>query len=72
MRYFGKQIEHTGVKLQLNHRVDAAELIKGAYAHVVLATGVTPVSYTHLDVYKRQDPISGQARHFTSQRTLDW
>ncbi len=42
LRYFGKQIEITGVKLQLNHRVSAVELIAGAYDHIVLATGVTP------------------------------
>lgn len=42
LRYFGKQIELTGVKLQLNHRVDAAELIAGGYAQIVLATGVLP------------------------------
>ena len=42
LRYFGKQIELTGVKLELNHRVTARELAAGGYAHVVLATGVTP------------------------------
>lgn len=42
LRYFGKQIELTGVKLQLNHRVSAAELIAGGYSDIVLATGVTP------------------------------
>ncbi|MBK1685599.1 2,4-dienoyl-CoA reductase [Rhodoferax fermentans] len=42
LRYFGRQIELTGVKLQLNHRVSATELLAGGYDHVVLATGVTP------------------------------
>ena len=42
LRYFGKQIELTGVKLELNHRVTAKELVAGGFAHVVLATGVTP------------------------------
>jgi 2,4-dienoyl-CoA reductase (NADPH2) len=42
LRYFGKQIELTGVKLALNRRVTAKELAAGGYAHVVLATGVTP------------------------------
>ena len=42
LRYFGRQIELTGVKLQLNTRVDAQTLIAGGYAQVVLATGVTP------------------------------
>jgi 2,4-dienoyl-CoA reductase (NADPH2) len=42
LRYFGKQIELTGVKLELNRRVTAKELAAGGYAHVVLATGVSP------------------------------
>lgn len=41
LRYFGKQIELTGVDLQLNRRVnDASEL--EAFDDVILATGVTP------------------------------
>ncbi|WP_342115622.1 NADPH-dependent 2,4-dienoyl-CoA reductase [Pseudoduganella sp. OTU4001] len=42
LRYFGRQIELTGVKLQLNTRVDAASLAAGGFDDVVLATGVTP------------------------------
>ncbi|MGW8389609.1 oxidoreductase [Pseudoduganella sp. HUAS MS19] len=42
LRYFGRQIELTGVKLHLNTRVDAAGLAAGGYDDVVLATGVTP------------------------------
>ena len=42
LRFFGRQIELTGVKLALNHRVTAQELTAGGYAHVVLATGVSP------------------------------
>jgi 2,4-dienoyl-CoA reductase (NADPH2) len=42
LRFFGRQIELTGVKLALNHRVTAQELAAGGYAHVVLATGVSP------------------------------
>lgn len=42
LRYFGKQIERSGVKLSLNHRVEKAELISGAYDEVVVATGVSP------------------------------
>ncbi|MBJ7312228.1 FAD-dependent oxidoreductase [Rugamonas sp. CCM 8940] len=42
LRYFGRQIELTGVKLELNRRVCAQDLIAGEFAHVVLATGVTP------------------------------
>jgi 2,4-dienoyl-CoA reductase (NADPH2) len=41
LRYFGKQIELSGVDLQLNRRVnDASEL--EAFDDVILATGVTP------------------------------
>jgi len=42
LRYFGTQIERSGVKLTLNHRVEKAELISGAYDDVVIATGVSP------------------------------
>ena len=42
LRYFGRKIEITGVKLHLNKRVDASDLIKGQYDEVLLATGVTP------------------------------
>ncbi|HEY5582823.1 MAG TPA: NADPH-dependent 2,4-dienoyl-CoA reductase [Rhodoferax sp.] len=42
LRFFGRQIELTGVKLKLEHRVSAQELLKGGYTHIVLATGVTP------------------------------
>ena len=41
LRYFGKQIELTGVELKLNHRIEnAAEL--SDYDEVILATGVKP------------------------------
>lgn len=42
LRYYSRQIELTGVKLELNRRVNAQDLIAGGYAHIVLATGVTP------------------------------
>jgi 2,4-dienoyl-CoA reductase (NADPH2) len=42
LRFFGRQIDLTGVKLELNHRATAQELAAGGYAHIVLATGVTP------------------------------
>ena len=42
LRYFGKQIELTGVKLQLNKKVTASELAAAGFKQVVLATGVTP------------------------------
>jgi 2,4-dienoyl-CoA reductase (NADPH2) len=42
LRYFGKQIELTGVTLKLNQKVNAQDLAKAGFKHVVLATGVTP------------------------------
>ena len=42
LRFFGRQIALTGVKLELNRRVGADDLAKAGFKHVVLATGVTP------------------------------
>jgi 2,4-dienoyl-CoA reductase (NADPH2) len=42
LRYFGKQLELTGVKVQLGRKVSAQELVAAGYTQVVLATGVTP------------------------------
>jgi 2,4-dienoyl-CoA reductase (NADPH2) len=42
LRYFGKQIELTGVKLQLNRKVTAQSLMAEGFQQVVLATGVKP------------------------------
>ncbi|MGH1431497.1 MAG: FAD-dependent oxidoreductase [Neptuniibacter sp.] len=42
LRYFGKQIELTGVNLQLNTKVTAETLQKSGFDQVVLATGISP------------------------------
>lgn len=42
LRYFGVQIEKTGVNLQLNTRVTAEQLNSGNYDEVILATGIAP------------------------------
>ena len=42
IRYFGKQIELTGVTLKLNTPVTAADLNAGDFDEVVLATGIAP------------------------------
>ncbi|MBX9831919.1 MAG: NADPH-dependent 2,4-dienoyl-CoA reductase, partial [Burkholderiaceae bacterium] len=42
LRYFGKQIELTGVKLQLGKKVSAQDLSTAGFKQVVLATGVSP------------------------------
>jgi 2,4-dienoyl-CoA reductase (NADPH2) len=42
LRYFGNRITGTGVRLHLNTRVSAADLIAQKFDEVLLATGVTP------------------------------
>ena len=42
LRYFQKQIEITGVNLQLNSRVSADQLNNGGYDEVIIATGISP------------------------------
>ncbi|UUZ78562.1 FAD-dependent oxidoreductase [Polaromonas sp. P1(28)-13] len=42
LRYFGQRIDRTGLKLHLNTRITAADLIAGKFDEVILATGVTP------------------------------
>ena len=42
IRYFGKQIELTGVNLKLNTPVTAADLNAGDFDEVILATGIAP------------------------------
>ncbi len=42
LRYFGKQIELTGVKTELGKKVSAQDLVTAGFKQVVLATGVSP------------------------------
>ncbi|MEO1451095.1 MAG: NADPH-dependent 2,4-dienoyl-CoA reductase, partial [Bacteroidota bacterium] len=42
IRYYGRQIELHGVRLHLNTRVSAQDLLTGEYDEVIIATGVTP------------------------------
>ncbi|CBL46792.1 2,4-dienoyl-CoA reductase [gamma proteobacterium HdN1] len=42
VRYYGVMLEKWGVKLRLNHQVDAQELISGNYDDVIIATGIRP------------------------------
>ncbi|RLO04389.1 hypothetical protein DYB28_001248 [Aphanomyces astaci] len=46
LRYFGKQIEKHGVKVQLGQYVDAQHLIDNQFDRVVMATGITPRKLT--------------------------
>ncbi|MGP1683969.1 MAG: oxidoreductase, partial [Giesbergeria sp.] len=68
LRYFGKQIELTGVKLQLGRRVAAQELVAGGFQQVVLATGIVPRTpeiegvhhpkvLSYLDVLRDKKPV---------------
>ena len=42
LRYFGRRLEVTGVRLRLGARVEAAALASAGFEEVVLATGVVP------------------------------
>ncbi|MCV6587635.1 MAG: NADPH-dependent 2,4-dienoyl-CoA reductase [Marinobacterium sp.] len=42
LRYFRRQLQLTGVQLQLNTRVEAEQLRAGGFDEVILATGITP------------------------------
>ncbi len=42
VRYYTRQIELTGVRLHLDTRVSAGDLLAGGYDEIVLATGVSP------------------------------
>ncbi|WP_370945443.1 FAD-dependent oxidoreductase [Amycolatopsis sp. cg5] len=68
IRYYARQIEVSGVKLHLNTRVAAADLIDAGFDEVVLATGVTPripsipgIDHTkvlsYVDVVKHGKPV---------------
>jgi 2,4-dienoyl-CoA reductase (NADPH2) len=68
LRYFGKQIELTGVKLNLNTRVTAEELKAAGFDEVVLATGIVPRTppvpgidhpkvMSYLDVLRDRKPV---------------
>jgi len=68
LRYFGKQIELTGVKLNLNTRVTADELKAAGFDEVVLATGIVPRTppvpgidhpkvMSYLDVLRDRKPV---------------
>ncbi|MEK6668325.1 MAG: NADPH-dependent 2,4-dienoyl-CoA reductase [Pseudomonadota bacterium] len=68
LRYFGKQIELTGVTLKLGTRVGVDELAAGGFDEVVLATGVAPRTpdiegvdhpkvMSYLDVLRDKKPV---------------
>ena len=68
IRYFGKQLELTGVNVQLNSPVDAEKLKAGGFDEVILATGVKPRTpgisgvdhpkvLTYIEVLKEHKPV---------------
>jgi len=62
LRYFGRRIETTGVRLSLGRRVTADDLATGGYDEIVLATGVTP----------RDPRIEGEAEFRASGKVLSY
>ncbi|VAV92705.1 2,4-dienoyl-CoA reductase [NADPH] [hydrothermal vent metagenome] len=64
LRYYGKQIELTGVRLYLNNPVTVADLNDSDYDQVILATGIAPRrpeidGITHEKVLMYRDVILG-------------
>ena len=68
LRYFGEQLQQTGVSVKLGQRVDADTLVKEGFKQVVLATGITPrlpeidgIAHPkvlgYLDVLKDKKPV---------------
>ncbi|MFC3152786.1 FAD-dependent oxidoreductase [Litoribrevibacter euphylliae] len=68
IRYFGKQVELTGVELKLNTRVTAEDLNNGDFDEVVIATGISPRTpeiegidhpkvMNYLDVLRDKKPV---------------
>ena len=68
IRYFGRQLELTGVKQQLNKRITREELNAGGYDHVIVATGIRvrkpviegvdhPKVLSYLDVLQHKKPV---------------
>ena len=66
IRYFLRQLDLTGVKVNLNHAVTAEELVDGGYDEVIVATGVVAreLSLPGVDrpnVHSYSDVITGRA-----------
>ncbi|WP_343730436.1 NADPH-dependent 2,4-dienoyl-CoA reductase [Duganella sp.] len=68
IRYFGRKIELTGVKLQLNMRVTREQLLAGGYDDVIVATGIKvrkppiegidhPKVLSYVDVLRDKKPV---------------
>jgi 2,4-dienoyl-CoA reductase (NADPH2) len=57
LRYFAKRLEVTGVKVELNQRVQREQLISQGFDHVIVATGITPRT-PHIDGIKHAKVVS--------------
>ena len=62
LRYFGRRIVTTGVRLHLRVRVEAASLLAGRFDEIALATGVTP----------RDPRIAGATEQAAAGRVLSY
>jgi 2,4-dienoyl-CoA reductase (NADPH2) len=71
IRYFGRQLELTGVDVRLNRRVTHAELVAAGYDDVIVATGVVmrrpridgiehPKVLSYLDVLRGSAPVGSR------------
>jgi len=65
IRYYDSMIKKHGVKLFLNHRVTADELIANQYDEIIIATGVTPrqvnfPGHDHPKVLSYADVLQGK------------
>ena len=47
-------LAHTGSKTWFFHNSYWSALVEGGWPWMILVVAITSVSYTHLDVYKRQ------------------
>ncbi len=62
LRYFGRRLELTGVRVMLGETVGAEQLIAGAYDEIVIATGVVP----------RDPQIPGQQEQAANGKVLSY
>ncbi len=64
LRYFESRLADTGVRVRLNHRVTATELLDAGYDRILLATGVVPRTVDipgadHPSVHAYPDVVDG-------------
>ena len=67
LRYYKRQLELTGVRVKLSHRVKVEELTQGGFDQVVLSTGVVPRTppiqgIKHAKVVSYIDVVTGRVQ----------